>query len=276
MHPAPLSFRFFETYYYANIIDRILLDTGSYIRRVHEWHEGRAPSLFLPPFQKFSVLHDFVGFVIQDLVYEQVSVDTLAVMATDESAALWVETALKYHGLEGPSFRQWLLEAGKSLSDATEDDLHDYHLELQLAGPMEALVDQLTEEVFYLLFGNRQLLARLHYYIAGIVSRLDLDDLEIELEGLLLKDGVPRRASPPEWAKRAVFFRDRGRCTSCDSDLSGLVGISDAEHYDHIVPLAEGGINDVTNLQLLCRVCNQRKGRRAIPTPTRYQPWYSR
>ena len=30
----------------------------------------------------------------------------------------------------------------------------------------------------------------------------------------------------PEWVKRAVFYRDRGRCVLCGKDLSGQLAIS--------------------------------------------------
>ena len=46
-----------------------------------------------------------------------------------------------------------------------------------------------------------------------------------------------------------------GRCQRCGAteDLTG----------DHIVPRSEGGRNVRENVQVLCRSCNSRKGRRA-------------
>lgn len=78
------------------------------------------------------------------------------------------------------------------------------------------------------------------------------------------------------WAQRAVFFRDRGKCVLCDSDVSGLVSLDNIENYDHIVPLSRWGLNDITNLQLLCVPCNQHEKRDgAVITSGRYQSWYS-
>lgn len=49
----------------------------------------------------------------------------------------------------------------------------------------------------------------------------------------------------------AVWQRDGGRCVDCASQ-------QDLE-YDHVIPLAMGGSNTDRN-QLLCEVCNRRKG----------------
>lgn len=44
------------------------------------------------------------------------------------------------------------------------------------------------------------------------------------------------------------------RCANC------LVSIRDGYHIDHVTPLARGGSNDIRNIQLLCGLCNRRKG----------------
>ena len=53
-----------------------------------------------------------------------------------------------------------------------------------------------------------------------------------------------------------------------------MLSIGERVHYDHIVPLASGGLNDVTNIQLLCEDCNRRKSAGLAITSTRYEPWY--
>jgi 5-methylcytosine-specific restriction endonuclease McrA len=52
--------------------------------------------------------------------------------------------------------------------------------------------------------------------------------------------------------------------------LDGLT----AGDFDHIVPLALGGLNDVTNLQLLCKGCNGTKGGRRRAASNHYRRWY--
>ncbi len=53
---------------------------------------------------------------------------------------------------------------------------------------------------------------------------------------------------------KRLFRLQRGKCACCH------VSIADGYHVDHIQPLALGGSNDKTNLQLLCPTCNLRKG----------------
>lgn len=53
--------------------------------------------------------------------------------------------------------------------------------------------------------------------------------------------------------KRQALVRDYGeRCLRCGS-LKELT-------LDHIVPQSAGGSGALTNLQLLCTICNRRKG----------------
>lgn len=62
------------------------------------------------------------------------------------------------------------------------------------------------------------------------------------------------RINIPKSVRKYVFQRDKYQCQSC--------GKSDREaklNIDHIIPLATGGSNDISNLQTLCRTCNQKK-----------------
>ncbi|MCB0342625.1 MAG: HNH endonuclease [Pseudobdellovibrionaceae bacterium] len=59
-----------------------------------------------------------------------------------------------------------------------------------------------------------------------------------------------QRSAIPQSIKRLVFHRDQGRCVHCGSGY--------ALEYDHIQPQCLGGANDVSNLRLTCRSCNQR------------------
>lgn len=53
----------------------------------------------------------------------------------------------------------------------------------------------------------------------------------------------------------ALLMRlQRGRCAACSANLKA------GYHVDHLHPLALGGSNDRTNLQLLCPSCNLSKG----------------
>jgi 5-methylcytosine-specific restriction endonuclease McrA len=62
------------------------------------------------------------------------------------------------------------------------------------------------------------------------------------------------RIKIPIAVKNYIWKRDRYQCQSC--------GKTDNETnltIDHIIPLASGGSNDISNLQTLCHTCNSRK-----------------
>lgn len=59
----------------------------------------------------------------------------------------------------------------------------------------------------------------------------------------------------PEHVKVAVFQRDHGRCVQCGYEGPYI-------EYDHRIPRSKGGQNTVANIQLLCRMCNLKKGDR--------------
>jgi hypothetical protein len=61
---------------------------------------------------------------------------------------------------------------------------------------------------------------------------------------------------------------------SVGCDLSGLITIGSDKNFDHVVPLAQGGLNDVTNFQLLCDSCNSKKGAGDALTSDFYQALY--
>lgn len=65
-----------------------------------------------------------------------------------------------------------------------------------------------------------------------------------------MQDKTPR-IPIPQVVRDYVFQRDRHCCQSC--------GTGDRLTVDHIIPLAKGGSNDISNLQTLCFSCNSRK-----------------
>ena len=60
------------------------------------------------------------------------------------------------------------------------------------------------------------------------------------------------RAVIPERLRNKIFERDGYRCVNCG-------GTEDLQ-IDHIIPLSRGGETKESNLQTLCRGCNQNKG----------------
>lgn len=62
------------------------------------------------------------------------------------------------------------------------------------------------------------------------------------------------RQSIPRKLRHQVFQRDGYRCREC-----GATNKQTRLHVDHIVPVARGGTNDLSNLQTLCEECNKAK-----------------
>ncbi|MEM9542478.1 MAG: HNH endonuclease [Cyanobacteria bacterium P01_E01_bin.42] len=67
---------------------------------------------------------------------------------------------------------------------------------------------------------------------------------------------TPRIPIPPA-VRQYVFERDNYQYKSC-----GKTNKTVKLQVDHIIPLAKGGTNDISNLQTLCSSCNQQKSDR--------------
>jgi hypothetical protein len=136
----------------------------------------------------------------------------------------------------------------------------------------EELWAVVTDEVFYLLFANRNFLMAFN---EGIAEYLSSGEVNIPANYLSNSGKLNRQSYIPTWARKAIYFRDHGRCVLCQKDLSGLLSTDRQIHYDHMVALHQWGTNDPCNLQLLCDDCNLRKSGNAAETSTRYPPWWS-
>ncbi|BAQ63984.1 HNH endonuclease [Geminocystis sp. NIES-3709] len=64
---------------------------------------------------------------------------------------------------------------------------------------------------------------------------------------------TPRILIPIE-VRKYIYNRDKYQCQSCGKKLEETT-----LSIDHIIPLAKGGSNDMSNLQTLCLNCNQHK-----------------
>jgi hypothetical protein len=68
---------------------------------------------------------------------------------------------------------------------------------------------------------------------------------------------VCARRTIPLNIRWAVLKRDKYRCVKCGKAPSVSHGVE--LEVDHIRPIAKGGVNDIENLQTLCKDCNQGK-----------------
>lgn len=277
--------RFYETYYFCNIIRNVLYDQFSYVRNLHNFYGDESYLNLVDPFKKHSTFHRFIEFIVDDVFYENTSSidlnkrkDNLKKFSSPPSALrgeeykkLPIELALEFHNIEYNSFEEHLIEKDKNFLKCNEDDIYDYMTELRFTGEYDSLIEQTVKEIFHILFQNRELMLIFN----DMVSKGIEFQVEDGVEELFKNNGTLKRKSIPKWVQRAVFFRDRGRCVLCDKDLSGTLNYENLENYDHIVPLARHGLNDVSNIQLLCKTCNQIEKKAGTPaTSNKYQSWY--
>lgn len=62
-----------------------------------------------------------------------------------------------------------------------------------------------------------------------------------------------RRFSETDYRERLSDFKDR--CSECGIHVGGAAGLE----WDHIIPLAMHGDDDLSNMQPLCRGCHKAK-----------------
>jgi 5-methylcytosine-specific restriction endonuclease McrA len=133
-----------------------------------------------------------------------------------------------------------------------------------------ALFDSIGEEVFHILFSNRNFLLNFNNLITNTVK-----EFEYPKTSLTEKETI-KRVNIPKWVKTAVFHRDKGRCVFCNTDLTSIVNTFTNSNYDHIVPLDRYGINDPCNVQLCCEKCNKSKTNKEGATSNKYFAWWKR
>lgn len=204
--------------------------------------------------------------------------------------AVWVlpiEVAFEEHKMEHYTFKQFREDNSlqelkpdfhrKETLEDLADEYSDYYQELILSEPnFDVLLDTMASDAFFVLFNNRDFLYNFNYMMSTFIKSLGEGRLDNGANVLVGPDGDSRleRVSPPRWATRAVEFRDRCRCSFCLIDLSSLHTPINESNFDHIIPLKKGGLNDVSNLQLLCVECNNKKGSKMLRPGEYYQRWY--
>ena len=272
-----LDHRYFRTYQIADYAEGIVTEPFAHLRDLEAFvvEDGVVP--LTRPWSKWTALHAFIAFVTDALFQSDCTGPNLILldgpMPSVRRLLLPVDFALELYELDHDPFVPDAVSSGVSREDAS----FDYFCELRLSGIYEQLLAGIADEVFYLMFQNRAALAGLHGFVAMHVSGMDPEDFDEALDDCAKAFAAPgrlARKAPPAWARRAVFFREHGRCAHCRTDLSRLIDALPARDFDHIIPLAAGGLNDVTNLQLLCTSCNRSKGKKTVAPATHYRRWY--
>lgn len=265
-----IDIKYFETYYFANVIKNVLDDPFAYLRTLDEFFGENNQMSFIEPFPKVSRLHEFIAWSIDTISYE----DMGEIGKLKNGSKLWIDIAINHYQIDNDNFQTYLTSIGKNLETAKDDDIYEYYQDLRLTQIYDTLLTKMSDEIFFILFLNRQLLQNFNKMASTPIADYCLDFGDQEINKHFAKDGVLKRVGIPSWVQKAVFHRDRGICTKCFKDITGLINIGNTENFDHIVSLADGGLNDVTNIQLLCETCNKSKGKRQVLSSSYYEKWF--
>lgn len=79
---------------------------------------------------------------------------------------------------------------------------------------------------------------------------------------LVVQSAELLRGPIPRWVRDQLWMDSKGRCSYCGEEMVRRTGERGPKAYtiDHIVPVAQGGSDDITNLAAACRTCNNEKG----------------
>ena len=152
-----------------------------------------------------------------------------------------------------------------------QDEAPFYIWFLNQEDSVSELWEEMTDEVFHLLFGNRRFLLNFNLSLS---EYLRVNPVLLPPDSVTSRGRLKRASHMPRWLKSAVYCRDHGRCVLCQRDLTGLLSVDRAIHYDHMVPLERFGTNDPVNFQMLCASCNIRKAAAAGATSYHYPAWW--
>ena len=240
--------RGFSVYYFANAVFNVVKHSGDYLRGIEEILGDMQVLTLMRPFHQFTNLHHFLEAIIGQIVEKELQ-------HLDEDSPRFLMAFLTTYGVpHSPGDLE------------SQEDFYTFASESQAYG--DAL-DALVDEVFHVFFNDIRFLQEFNELCADY----------IELSGfgaeLTTQAGTLKRVPIPVWARRAIFHRDKGECRECKRSLTAVLNRLETERYDHIVPLAKFGANDVTNLQLLCEPCNLKKAAGAVPVSPLYPRAFS-
>lgn len=244
------TFNFSESYGFADIVRKAIFESD-YIIEPIEVASDLENQITKP--QKRTLLHDYIEYVVSDHLnfyfrgggweYEDMT-PILPMLELHQIPFLTLEQYIE----------NWFRddETGKTI-EVTQENIDTYkyqyaedYIEEIVQGKFIPII---VTEVFSLLFADREAMKAFNLKIAES-----------------LDERTTRNTYWPKWLERALFCREKGLCAICKADLSSMFHAHGKLAIDHIVPIALNGVNDPTNLQVLCQACNSKKSGTVIET----------
>lgn len=278
-----IDMKHFNTYYFCSIAQNLMASSDLGNARLLD--DFITPFFEVEPknFPKISALHSFCYWLVDRYCFEGAdeisnelncfdNIDLIienskdifyrkGFMNDDNYNYSTIELAIKhYYPQKKERLIDWIFENKRQIifNEIGIDEIAVKYVEYLMDKDIyHDVIRKIVDEMVYILFQNRQFLLSFNEWLANMnpykVSRINT----------------------PVWVKNAVFYRDQGRCVICKKDMSGCVAPLEfrKKHYDHIVPIDLKGLNDISNVQLLCQECNESKGIK-IKTDTKYLFYY--
>ncbi len=258
------QFIFHRTYEMASLVEACASNSSSFIEI--DWDNPNVLKC-LSDFSKTSLLHYYIHAMIS--VEERSNLlDRDDIYEDSEEERESIEAALRAYSIDYLPYSKFVATYEAS---ALEDLPFRQWFHSQ-EDKFELFWEKMTDEAFHLLFANRAFLLQFNLSLADYLKS---GKVNIPIEYLDEKGVIKRQPYFPAWVKKAIYYRDQGRCVLCQRDLTGLLSTDQRIHFDHIVPLNLWGSNDPCNLQLLCEDCNLRKSGTSAKTASRYHPWWN-
>lgn len=258
------TFHFYQVYKMSSIVEQLAEDSSFLLEM--PWEESRILECLIKP-SKASLLHWYIYTSIEVVLTKQYRKDNDSIEEEDTQG---LEAAFKSYGIKVKPFDEFcaVMKFDEDYDELGEQFYQWFDSEFEA---FHNLWTHQTDEIFYILFGNRSFLLKFNISLSEY-----LEDGQVEIPSSFLNErGHLKRCSHlPIWLRKAIYFRDQGRCVFCQKDLSGLLSTDRRLHYDHIVPLYRWGTNDPSNFQLLCEACNLNKSKRPGVTSNKYPPWW--
>jgi hypothetical protein len=228
------------------------------------WLEWDREEILLTPFSRTSLLTRYAGWLIQaDLVDEvhELRIDKREMRSIGRGGKITapIDSILECYGLQPLALHE-LLENDESVNrdipaDQLEDLVKDRFDEEFGSMPVLDLADIIAQEVFFVLFSIRPTLWRFNWHLAIAAQGLQKDHIPMHLRDFADESGLPEEMEAPEWARDAVARRDGFACVRCRRPAARIESGWPAHCFSYLIPPADGGVNDVTNLVFTCSEC---------------------
>ena len=223
-------------------------------------------------YERFDYFEDFVSYSekifltnihkpnkysLPHIFLENISYQSLENALTSISPSEMIEEInhfMKYTGIPKPD---WF------------SDIDNPKYKFKLLEIAERVAQYEAKAAFEILFRDKEFLLNFQLKIKEVIENC------IEKKSSIFKkNGNIKRVHIPAWLKKAIFYRDKGKCQLCGKDVSGLFNHYNELNYDHLLPLGAGGTNDSTNFILLCCECNQMKKDKVIEFENKEEFWF--